>query len=415
MKASISYYPNLQKKSKKTGCTPCYARVILNGSKAEERLAIQFSQHEVQKWDPMTMRLQDRSSTNNFILNNLDQKFQEFLILNSTRLSQFTPRMILDHVMGKNYEQNITILEFVDSVFEKSIENNASLSPGTVRNYRKAINHLKAFLKYRNSEKLLLCQITSVFSREFMDYLLSKAPKYSKKAMTEVSAAYIIKKFRTIFDRAVEKKIIEKNYFKNIKLKTKSPRRERLNIEQVKSLYNLNCNKLPIQKIYRDIFLFSVFTGLANIDSLQLKDHHLYCRSDGNVKLNLKRAKTSIFTEGFLVTFARNIISNYKNTPEHQLTGYLLPHRSNKELNVQLKIIASLCDVPFNLTSHVARHTFRQLLAEAGIEDIAVIKRMMGQSRGDEIDEIYYSVTESRLLAAKEKFENYLQQHLNHV
>jgi site-specific recombinase XerD len=411
MKASISYYPNLQKKSKKTGSIPCYVRVILNGSKAEERLAMQFSTHEFQKWDPMTMRLRDRASTNNFVLNNLDQKFQEFLILNSTRLSLFTPRMILDHVMGKNHEQNITVLEFVDSVFEKSIKNNGSLSPGTVRNYKKAINHLKAFLLHCKTEKLLLCQVNADFSREFMDYLLSTVPKYSKKAMTEVSAAYIIKKFRTIFDRAVDKKIIEKNYFKNIKLKTKSPRRERLNIEQVKSIFFLDCSKLPVQKIYRDIFLFSVLTGLANIDSLQMKDQHLQLRADGNVKLSLKRVKTSIFTESFLVSFAVDIINRYKNSAEKDLTGYVLPHRSNKELNVQLKIIASLCNIPFNLTSHVARHTFRQLLAEAGIEDIAVIKRMMGQSRGDEIDEIYYSVTESRLLAAKEKFEKYLQQH----
>jgi integrase len=280
-----------------------------------------------------------------------------------------------------------------------------------VRNYKKAINHLKAFLLHCKTEKLLLCQVNADFSREFMDYLLSTVPKYSKKAMTEVSAAYIIKKFRTIFDRAVDKKIIEKNYFKNIKLKTKSPRRERLNIEQVKSIFFLDCSKLPVQKIYRDIFLFSVLTGLANIDSLQMKDQHLQLRADGNVKLSLKRVKTSIFTESFLVSFAVDIINRYKNSAEKDLTGYVLPHRSNKELNVQLKIIASLCNIPFNLTSHVARHTFRQLLAEAGIEDIAVIKRMMGQSRGDEIDEIYYSVTESRLLAAKEKFEKYLQQH----
>jgi hypothetical protein len=47
-------------------------------------------------------------------------------------------------------------LEFANSVFESSIKSNQSLSPGTVRNYRKALNHLIAFLKYRGTEKLLV-------------------------------------------------------------------------------------------------------------------------------------------------------------------------------------------------------------------------------------------------------------------
>jgi integrase len=58
------------------------------------------------------------------------------------------------------------------------------------------------------------------------------------------------------------------------------------------------------------------------------------------------------------------------------------------------------------------RHTFRQLLGEAGIEDFGVIKRMMGQSRRGEVDEVYYSVTENGLMRAKEKFQEYLTKNI---
>ena len=71
-------------------------------------------------------------------------------------------------------------------------------------------------------------------------------------------------------------------------------------------------------------------------------------------------------------------------------------------------MLSSLAKTPIKLTTHIARHTFRQLLAEAGIEDYGVIKRMMGQSRNGDVDEVYYSITESRLLNAKLKFEEYL-------
>lgn len=412
MKASITYYPNKNKISKRSGKLPLYTRVCLNGKKAEERLSVEFSALELAKWDPITMRFMDRSSTTNSILNSLDQKFQEFLILNSSGLSTCNARMILDHVMGKNKQKDLTVLNFVNDIFNKAIKDNGSLTPGTVRNYRKALNHLKTFLIYRKTEKLLLSQINNDFAFEFKDYLLGSEAKYSKKCMSEVSAAYIIKKFRTIFDRAVDKGLMAKNNFKIIKLKTKSPRRERLNIEQVAALYNLDCSNLPIQNIYKDIFLFSVFTGLSNIDSQELKACHFQPKADGNIKLSIKRTKTSVYTESFLVSFGMDIVNKYRNSPENKICGYILPHRSNKELNVQLKIIAGLCGISFKLTSHIARHTFRQLLAEAGVEDIGVIKRMMGQSHRDAIDDIYYSITDSRLIEAKNRFETFLRNNL---
>ncbi|MBK9486864.1 MAG: hypothetical protein IPO01_17285 [Chitinophagaceae bacterium] len=106
---------------------------------------------------------------------------------------------------------------------------------------------------------------------------------------------------------------------------------------------------------------------------------------------------------------AIQIIDKYKNTAETEITGCVLPRRSNKEVNVQLKILANMVNIPLKLTTHIARHTFRQLLAEADIYEMGVIKRMMGHSQNGEIDGIYYYVTESRLLEAKRKFELYLE------
>jgi hypothetical protein len=67
------------------------------------------------------------------------------------------------------------------------------------------------------------------------------------------------------------------------------------------------------------------------------------------------------------------------------------------------------------LSTRIARHTFRQLLAESNIEDYGVIKRLMGQSRNGDVDEVYYSVTESRLIEARNKFEIYLHKNLAYV
>ena len=49
-------------------------RLCVNGTKAEERLAVDLTITELEKWDPMTMRIWDRMSPANSILNNYDQK-----------------------------------------------------------------------------------------------------------------------------------------------------------------------------------------------------------------------------------------------------------------------------------------------------------------------------------------------------
>jgi site-specific recombinase XerD len=75
---------------------------------------------------------------------------------------------------------------------------------------------------------------------------------------------------------------------------------------------------------------------------------------------------------------------------------------------MRLKTIAEKVEINKPLTSHIARHSYRQLLAEAGLKDIASIKTMMGHSRSGDIDAVYHSVTEKQLLEAKKQLQKFL-------
>jgi len=227
--------------------------------------------------------------------------------------------------------------------------------------------------------------------------------------MTEVSAATVIKKFGTIFSQAVDEELIKVNPFKKVKIKTKSPRRERLTIEQVEKICQLDLTFFPYLSNYRDIFLFSVYTGLAYHDIMAMTWKNIEVKQDGNHKLSISRTKTDVITECFLPQQAIDIAMKYKKTVEAEITNRVFPYRSNKEMNCQLKVLAQLAAIPIRLTTHIARHTFRQLLAEAGIIDYGVIKRMMGQSRNGDVDEVYYSVTEKGLQDAKKNLDNLLK------
>lgn len=88
MKISVFIYPNRSKKNKKTGKIPLYLRVIKDRKKTESRLVIELDEEEMSKWDPVTMRVRERNSSVNHMLNRLDQKYQDFLFIHITE----TPR-----------------------------------------------------------------------------------------------------------------------------------------------------------------------------------------------------------------------------------------------------------------------------------------------------------------------------------
>ena len=388
-------------------------RVNFNGTKAETRLNAELTPTDLLLWDEFTMRFKERKHPFNGYLNALDKQYEDFRILNATAHSRFSAQDLRDYIIGKSpKEKEHTVIDYIDKYYQGTVLPNAGLSVGTKKNYKKAINHFKAFLAEKDLSSLAISELSTSVAFDFKDYLLSSSPEGNKMGLTEPSALGNVKKFRTIFDRAIDEGLLDKNPFKRIKLKSHSPMRGRLGIVQVKQLYNLDLSEFSSRKLYRDLFVFSALTGLAYNDAMSLMKTDLSVASNNNVRLMINRGKTNVLTEMMLTKYAIEIINCYKSHPETVTKPTIFPKRSNKEVNVQLKVLAGLVDLPIKLTTHIGRHTFRQLLAEAGIVDFAVIKRMMGHSRKNEIDGIYYSVTESALIDAKQMFEKFLDKHL---
>ncbi len=384
-------------------------RITLNREKAEMRLNIEASDTDLLKWDETVMRFSDRDMTANVYLNDIDKSFEDFRYHNATKLAIYNAKNVRDFVMGVNAKPLPLISQYIDKYYDRAILPNAQMADGTKRNYRKAFKHLKDFLIFRKSKNATLKDLTVGFAYEFKDYLLGSHPDCTRTGMKEPSALDNIKRLRTVFDRAVDEELMSSNPLKKIKLRSKSPQRARLDIHQVKLIYQLDLREFPTQQLYKDMFLFSVFTGLAYADASSLKQTDINKMSDGNFRLYLTRAKTDVITEMILPKQALTIIEKYQRSHEIEITGNVLPKRSNKEVNVQLRVLANMVNIPVKLSTHICRHTFRQLLAEADISEMGVIKRMMGHTSRNDIDGIYNLVTESRLLEAKRKFDLYLE------
>ena len=414
MRPTLIFLLDSSKKHARTGKTPIYMRIIFKRKKTDVRLLHDVSDDLFHRWDPFTMRFMERNNPINNYLSYLESRFQNLLITAHRELNEYDTVKIKDHILEiRNEKPNeISLIKYVDNYLNDVINPNRQLSKGTKINYKKSVNHLKSFLEYNKLEKLLLVKFSNSIATKFKDYLVNDIPAIDKCGMAEVSAATIIKKLKPMMERAVLDEILGANPFKGIRLKNKSPLRDRLTIDQVKKLWELDLSNNSYLAVYRDIFLFSVFTGLAYQDAMNLKKTDIVAYDNDNLCIKIRRQKTDITTEVVIVKFVQEIIGRFNKMPETQILNSILPKRSNQKVNKVLKELAGRAEIPFELSTHIARHTFRQLLAEAGIGDYGVIKRMLGQSRGGDVDEVYYSVTQSRLIDAKEKFELYLIKHL---
>lgn len=129
--------------------------------------------------------------------------------------------------------------------------------------------------------------------------------------------------------------------------------------------------------VVRDVFLFSVFTGLSYIDIKNLTIDNIQERYDDAHWIITKRQKTNTKVELPLLNIPLKIMEKYKD----ERNGLkLLPVMSNQKVNAYLKELADICGIKKRLTFHVARYSFStSIMLDNGIS-IETLSRVLGHT-----------------------------------
>ena len=150
-------------------------------------------------------------------------------------------------------------------------------------------------------------------------------------------------------------------------------------------------------------------TGLAFVDAKELRREDLY--KDNNDKLWIRKARHKIKKNKARCTStiplldpAVKILSFYENHPKCEESGLCLPLYCNQTMNVCLKEIAAVCNIPKNLTTHVARHTFATTIALANKVSLQNVSKMMGHTT-TRMTEHYARVMDQTIMDDMEKIE----------
>ena len=414
---TIVFCAKEDKTSKRTKLTPVYIR-IRNGNlpKTERKLNVFIEPDDLKSWDKYTGRLNKPKNRVNAELEKIEGRFENLRFnMDENEYYSLNPDKIAALIIpGYNAQKNIhvSLLSYAEAYLQNVITPSASFKNGTKINYAKSLNHLSKFLTFKQLRNLSLSDFCSepIPASVFKEYLTKRVDELAKAGMSETSATSIIKNIKPIIKRAIAERKVSINPFTDMQLKYKSPSKPKLTVTEVKSLQEATFHDMPKLEIYRDKFLFAIYTGLSYADIEKLKRSDIIISSDGYF-LDTFRTKTGFSVTQFLVAPAIEIYKKYENHIETMITETVLPTRSLGNYNINLKFLALKCKITKPCSTHVARHSHRQLIGDAGVADVPVQNSIMGWSGRGSMSSIYNEVTVTKLMEARDTINNYLQKH----
>jgi len=122
--------------------------------------------------------------------------------------------------------------------------------------------------------------------------------------------------------------------------------------------------------------------------------------------------KTSVMSRVPLLPHPIALLRKYERDEACRVRGKLLPVPSNAKMNAYLKEIATLCNIPKNLTTHCARHTFATLAIEYGMP-IDIIAKILGHTNTN-MTRRYAKISEANISREMKKIGEMLHYNVIH-
>ena len=166
------------------------------------------------------------------------------------------------------------------------------------------------------------------------------------------------------------------NAYERLKVGTKSI--TFLTDEEIEQLENYHFTQHRLEQV-KDLYLFSVYTGLAYREAANLCKAHLIKGLDNEIWINMTRQKTGNSMEIPLLPPAQKILSKYI-TGNEPINKPLLPMISNQRMNSYLKEITEILGINKRLTTHTARKTFASTILLNNDVPIEIVSKLLGHS-----------------------------------
>ena len=270
------------------------------------------------------------------------------------------------------------------------------LADGTMKNYYTTQKYIAKFLKEKyHRNDISLAELNYKFILDFETFLSKHQPKDHQKPLHNNGIMKHIERLCKMVNMAVTMDWLAKDPFAKYKQHFDKVERFYLTKDELSAIEK---KKFTIERLQmvKDLFLFSCYTGLAYIDTMNLTAGNIVKGIDGNDWLITSRQKTDTDVRIPLLPQAEELIKKYQDHPKAVNQGTLFPVISNQKTNAYLKEIADLCNINKAITFHIARHTFATTVTLSNGVPIESVSKMLGHTT-IRSTQVYAKVVEQKL------------------
>jgi integrase len=264
-------------------------------------------------------------------------------------------------------------------VFTKQLKATGNI--GSYKKYTAVVNSLKNFF---GTDTLLFEEIDVKFIAEYQAFL-------KKEEKEQTTIAGYTSKIRSLFNKAIRNGNLKYGAtpFINYKIKQGSPQKDRLNLEEIVKIEELNIKENSLLWHVRNTFLFAFYNAGIRISDILLMTWDNI--QDGRLVYNMfktKKLHSLILKEKPLA-----ILEKYRNSGASFIFPFLSDRFDYSDpvflhnqigsktalINSYLKDIATMAKIGKNVTTHTARHSFADI-ARQKTDNIYNLSKTLGHS-----------------------------------
>lgn len=407
----VSIKVKLRRKENREGLKGIVIQVILN-RKASEYSTNQYTKESL--FDLKNGKVKSKHPRSAYINKAITDKRNEIedIIFHLTQKGESFTLKDINSELNKEINDGSTFCSFVES-YIKSNPNEWSYS--TIVSYNSTLKKLK---EYSLNHKCV--DINSEYVKGYKKYLTKKkiisidsvTQKKVQRSMSPNSIKKELKNLRKLCNVLIKKEIIIKNPFVDISIGEIKGDREYLEANEVKLFSKVVTNSI-YEKMVKDLFLFSVFSGLRISDVLTLKPSHLNKQKGGTLRLSKLAKKKPGNGQRILLEFNLNnkckqILNGYNISDD---TKYCFPplnklvtfddasitkriSSTGAYANRILKSLIIRSGIDKTISMHCGRHSFATLSITNGA-DVYVLGNVMGHKKITST-QVYADVIDSR-------------------
>ena len=369
-----------------------YARITVNGKRSEISLKRDLL---LKEWDTGKNRVKGSSNKARILNAYLDQAYGRLLDCHKQLMEEgqiITSNSVKARYLGDDDScKTLTQLIAYHNTTMVTV-----LKYGTLKNYYSTEKYLNKFLRQKMKvEDIYLKQLNYRFICDFEQFLRTYRNPKKKLMLSNNGTMKHLERFKKMVNLAIKLEWISKNPFSQFQMKFDKYDREYLSERELGRIENIHYKNERLERV-KDCFVFSCYTGLSYVDVKELTMNQITRGIDNNHWIFTKREKTNETVKIPILPTALKIIEKYRSENESMDCRTILPLCSNQKANKYLKEIAEDCEIPKNITFHVARHTFATTVMLSNGVPIETVSKLLGHNKLS-TTQIYARVVESKI------------------